>query len=208
MTRSIPMLFIVSCLSLACASDPADPAAGAPPDASASDTTPDNGTTPAPESDPDALPIEDEAEVAASSEAAGAALTELRTEMAGDPDFADNADISATETVGFGLTRLSVRLDELYAWEQGTAFGTLFHPVGIRMFFLLDGDQVTSAVVMRKDDDGEWRVVIEDPDGREVSARACRDEVEARTYASTVRQHVEWLSEEQFERYYAIEGEA
>ena len=44
--------------------------------------------------------------------------------------------------------------------------------------------------------------------GATVSTRACRDEADARLYASTVRQHVEWLSEEQFERYYAIEGEA
>jgi hypothetical protein len=41
-----------------------------------------------------------------------------------------------------------------------------------------------------------------------VSARACRDEVEARTYASTVRQHIEWLSEETFRSYYALGGEA
>ena len=57
-------------------------------------------------------------------------------------------------------------------------------------------------------DDGAWRVLIEDPGGREVSARACRDEVEARTYASTVRQHIEWLSEETFRSYYALGGEA
>jgi len=44
--------------------------------------------------------------------------------------------------------------------------------------------------------------------GVTVSTRACRDEADARLYASTVRQHVEWLSEAQFERYYAIESEA
>jgi hypothetical protein len=47
-----------------------------------------------------------------------------------------------------------------------------------------------------------------DRTGREVSSRACRDEVEARTYASTVRQHIEWLSEPAFRRYYAIPEEA
>jgi len=55
-------------------------------------------------------------------------------------------------------------------------------------------------------DGGEdgWRVRIVDATGREVSTRACRGETEARTYASTVRQHIEWLSEEAFERYYAL----
>jgi hypothetical protein len=45
-----------------------------------------------------------------------------------------------------------------------------------------------------------------DATGVTVSARACRDEPEARLYASTVRQHIEWLSEPAFERYYAIGG--
>jgi hypothetical protein len=47
-------------------------------------------------------------------------------------------------------------------------------------------------------------VVILDPDGREVSARACRDESEAWTYASTVRQHAYWLSEQKFREYYRL----
>jgi hypothetical protein len=63
-------------------------------------------------------------------------------------------------------------------------------------------------VVATHRDDGAWRVAILDPDGREVSSRACRDEVEARTYASTVRQHVEWLSEPTFRRYYRLPEEA
>jgi len=49
-----------------------------------------------------------------------------------------------------------------------------------------------------------WSVAILDPQGREVSVRACRDEVEALTYASTVRQHIYWLSEETFRRYYRL----
>jgi hypothetical protein len=56
-------------------------------------------------------------------------------------------------------------------------------------------------------DDGGWTVAIVDPGGREVSVRACRDEVEARTYASTVRQHIDWLSEEKFRDYYLLPGE-
>jgi hypothetical protein len=58
--------------------------------------------------------------------------------------------------------------------------------------------------VLTEHDDGGWRVVIVDPEGARVSSRACSDEVEARTYASTVRQHVEWLSEDAFRRYYAL----
>ena len=49
-----------------------------------------------------------------------------------------------------------------------------------------------------------WRVAILDPLGAVVSARSCGDEVEARTYASVVRQHIEWLSEPAFRRSYAI----
>jgi hypothetical protein len=52
--------------------------------------------------------------------------------------------------------------------------------------------------------EGGWSVAIVDPQGREVSVRACRDEVEALTYASTVRQHIYWLSEETFRRYYRL----
>jgi hypothetical protein len=47
-------------------------------------------------------------------------------------------------------------------------------------------------------------VAIVDPEGREVSSRSCRDEAEARTYASTVRQHVGWLSEPRFREYYGL----
>jgi hypothetical protein len=49
-----------------------------------------------------------------------------------------------------------------------------------------------------------WRALIVDPGGRTVSERACSDESEARLYASTVEQHVGWLSEEQFRRYYRL----
>jgi hypothetical protein len=49
-----------------------------------------------------------------------------------------------------------------------------------------------------------WRVVIHDPDGNPVSKRTCRDETEARTYASSVRQHIYWLSEPRFRSYYQL----
>ncbi len=52
---------------------------------------------------------------------------------------------------------------------------------------------------------GGWSVAIRDPLGREVSVRPCRDEAEALTYASTVRQHIYWLSEETFRRHYRLD---
>jgi hypothetical protein len=53
--------------------------------------------------------------------------------------------------------------------------------------------------------DAGWRVDIVGPDGRVASERACRDGDEARTYASTVRQHLYWLSDEKFREYYSLE---
>jgi hypothetical protein len=52
-----------------------------------------------------------------------------------------------------------------------------------------------------------WRVVIRDPKGAQASVRACADEAEARLYASTVRQHIFWLSEEQFRAFYRLPEE-
>jgi hypothetical protein len=54
--------------------------------------------------------------------------------------------------------------------------------------------------------EGSWRVAIVDPEGEVVSERACHDGAEARTYASTVRQHIHWLSEQKFREYYRIES--
>ena len=54
--------------------------------------------------------------------------------------------------------------------------------------------------------EGTWRVAILGPDGDVVSERACHDGAEARTYASTVRQHIFWLSPEKFREYYRIEA--
>ena len=58
-------------------------------------------------------------------------------------------------------------------------------------------------VEARRGEDG-WSVAIVDPTGADASVRACGDEVEAHTYASTLRQHAYWLSEEQFRRYYRL----
>jgi hypothetical protein len=52
--------------------------------------------------------------------------------------------------------------------------------------------------------EGTWRVAILDPHGEVVAERACRDGAEARTYASTVRQHIYWLSPAKFREYYRI----
>jgi hypothetical protein len=50
-----------------------------------------------------------------------------------------------------------------------------------------------------------WSVAILDPDGREAFVRACRDEAEARTFASTVGQHIGWLSEKRFREIYRLD---
>lgn len=54
--------------------------------------------------------------------------------------------------------------------------------------------------------EGGWSVRILDPAGAAVFTRACGSEVEARTFASTVRQHIDWLSPEKFRAYYRLEG--
>jgi hypothetical protein len=59
-------------------------------------------------------------------------------------------------------------------------------------------------VEVRNGEEG-WRVAIVAESGTIVSERACHDGAEARTYASTVRQHLSWLSPEKFREYYRIE---
>jgi hypothetical protein len=56
--------------------------------------------------------------------------------------------------------------------------------------------------------DEGWSVRILDPTGEPVSERSCTDEAEARTYASTVRQHIYWLSEGKFRQYYRLPEKA
>jgi hypothetical protein len=67
-------------------------------------------------------------------------------------------------------------------------------------------DQNGFGVRIASDGSG-WRVEIVDPEGGVVSDRACRDGDEARTYASTVRQHIYWLSAEKFREYYRLGSE-
>ena len=52
--------------------------------------------------------------------------------------------------------------------------------------------------------ESNWRVDIVDERGQVVGGRSCRDAGEARTYASTVHQHLYWLSPARFRRYYGI----
>ena len=65
---------------------------------------------------------------------------------------------------------------------------------------------VNRYTVREAEGDQGWDVVIADPKGAEVWRRACRTETEARTFASTVRQHVYWLSEDKFREYYRLSG--
>ena len=58
--------------------------------------------------------------------------------------------------------------------------------------------------VRLRDSERGWRVEIVDDAGAVVSERVCRDGSEARTFASTVRQHIYWLSAERFREYYRI----
>ena len=49
-----------------------------------------------------------------------------------------------------------------------------------------------------------WSVAVDDPTGTVVLQRACRDASEARIFASTVRQHLYWLSPQKFREYYGV----
>ena len=57
----------------------------------------------------------------------------------------------------------------------------------------------------RSEETGQgWRVVISDPGGGEVFQRTFPGGDEAAAFASTVEQHLSWLSEEKFRRYYRL----
>lgn len=57
---------------------------------------------------------------------------------------------------------------------------------------------------VRVEDAGGWRVVILDGADRAVFERPAASGEEARAFASTVEQHLGWLSEEKFRRYYRL----
>ena len=50
-----------------------------------------------------------------------------------------------------------------------------------------------------------WDVLILRPGGAVAFSRSCASEVEARTFASTVEQHIYWLSPAKFEEYYRLQ---
>jgi hypothetical protein len=62
-------------------------------------------------------------------------------------------------------------------------------------------------VRLRREHHG-WEVQIVDPGGAVAGARFCSDEAEARTYASTVQQHIFWLSPVRFREYYRLDESA
>lgn len=49
-----------------------------------------------------------------------------------------------------------------------------------------------------------WEVHILDASGEVAWTRHCADEAEARTFASTVQQHIYWLSAPKFREYYKL----
>jgi hypothetical protein len=60
--------------------------------------------------------------------------------------------------------------------------------------------------------DGGWAVHVMESAGPDLGAvvftRACAGEAEARTFASTVNQHLHWLSEAKFREYYRLDAGA
>jgi len=59
------------------------------------------------------------------------------------------------------------------------------------------------AVRVASDDEG-WQVRIIDPGGTTAWTRYCSGEADARTFASTVQQHIYWLSPAKFKEYYRL----
>jgi hypothetical protein len=59
------------------------------------------------------------------------------------------------------------------------------------------------AVHVMRADQG-WEVRIEDPHGDVVFTRPSTSEADARTFGSTVQQHLYWLSAEKFREYYRL----
>ena len=49
-----------------------------------------------------------------------------------------------------------------------------------------------------------WEVNIVGPSAKVEWTRHCSDEAEARTFASTVQQHIYWLSSAKFAEYYKL----
>jgi len=66
-------------------------------------------------------------------------------------------------------------------------------------------DPAPNRYTVRESEEGAgWVVAIVDPAGAVAWTRPCAGEAEARTFASTVRQHVYWLTEPKFREYYRL----
>ena len=65
-------------------------------------------------------------------------------------------------------------------------------------------DAVSAFTVSVVRGDQGWEVQILDGAGAVASTRACAGEAEARSYASTVNQHRDWLSAQKFREYYRL----
>ena len=70
----------------------------------------------------------------------------------------------------------------------------------------MTGPEPNRYTVTTSSDGGAWEVSILDPAGSVVFTRACADGAEAEAFASIVRQHVAWLSEEKFRAYYRLDA--
>jgi hypothetical protein len=67
----------------------------------------------------------------------------------------------------------------------------------------IDGEPNAYSVEVARADLG-WEVRILDPSGVVAFSRPCVTESEARTFASTVAQHIYWLSPTKFRQYYRL----
>jgi hypothetical protein len=69
-----------------------------------------------------------------------------------------------------------------------------------------NGEARTNEYRVRVTEDPEgWDVQILRPGGGVAFTRSCSSETEARTFASTVQQHIYWLSPTKFEEYYRLQ---
>ena len=67
----------------------------------------------------------------------------------------------------------------------------------------LEGEPNDYRIGLHEGDLG-WEVRIVDPSGSVVWTRSCTEAAEARTLASTIQQHVYWLSPAKFREYYRL----
>jgi len=67
-------------------------------------------------------------------------------------------------------------------------------------------EDVNAYTVGVTEDPGGWQVLIVDPGGSVAWTRHCEDAAEARTFASTIQQHIYWLSPVKFREYYRLDS--